>query len=37
MYLQDSKCVSFWAAKKYRGHRAIPADILTQFDQEQGI
>jgi hypothetical protein len=22
-----------WAAKKYRGHRTIPADILAQFDK----
>ena len=22
-----------WAAKKYRGHRTIPDDILAQFDK----
>ena len=22
-----------WAAKKYRGHRIIPNDILAQFDK----
>jgi hypothetical protein len=22
-----------WAAKKYQGHRTIPADILAQFDK----
>ena len=22
-----------WAAKKYRGHRSIPNDILAQFDK----